>query len=60
MNNLGDLIQTFYPKAVDCAAGHIGEPVVEIESELADDRYYEIKVTRCGHCGMPLKDEYED
>lgn len=46
-----------FPKANDCLEGHIGEPVLTIYSELADDRYYEKKLTRCGHCGLPLNEE---
>lgn len=53
-----DLILKHYPKAIDCKDGHIGEGTESVEQEEADDRYYDIKVTRCSHCDMPLKEEY--
>lgn len=56
--NLLELIYSVYPLSKDCTDGHVGKPVETIESELADDRYYEIKVKRCGHCGVPLGEEY--
>lgn len=56
---LTEMLQ-LYPKAKDCIDGHIGLKVLRLERELADDRYYQIKVTRCSHCNMPLEDEYED
>lgn len=51
-------ITTLFPKAIDCITEHLGPPETTIVSELADDRYYEIKVTRCGHCGIPLDEDY--
>lgn len=57
MSDLSTIIEHF-PLAVDCLKGHIGDPVESLTEELADDRYYEIKITRCGHCGIPLREEY--
>lgn len=46
-------VLSVYPKATDCIEGHIGDIKEVIESELADDRYYQVKVQRCSHCNMP-------
>jgi hypothetical protein len=54
--NIAEAIKKAYPKSVDCMnkGHHIGQPVHTIERELADDRYYQIKVIRCGHCNMVI------
>lgn len=46
-----------YPKAIECIAGH-SEPVITIEQMPDDDRSYDMKVYRCSHCNMILKEEY--
>lgn len=51
--NIQEAIFSAYPLAKDCIEGHIGDIKEVIESELADDRYYEVKVKRCSHCNMP-------
>jgi hypothetical protein len=56
--DVSQIILQHFPKAADCINGHIGEEVESIEQELADDRYYEIKVVRCGHCNIPLREDY--
>jgi hypothetical protein len=52
------IISQNFPKSADCLDGHLGPEVISIEKEVDDDRYYEIKVTRCGHCNIPLYSEY--
>jgi hypothetical protein len=52
------IISQNFPKATDCIDGHLGPEVTTIEKEIDDDRYYDIKVTRCGHCNIPLNTEY--
>lgn len=52
------LLVRFFPKCIDCVKGHLGPEVESIEQEAAEDRYYDIKVTRCGHCNIPLRGEY--
>ena len=52
------IILKMFPLAVDCVKGHLGPEVESIEQELDDDRYYDIKVKRCGHCNVPLSQEY--
>ena len=49
-----DLILEHYPKAENCINGHVGESVETVEEELADDRYYRVRVKRCSHCNMPM------
>ena len=49
---------TIFPKAEDCLNGHLGPEIEFMEQELADDRYYDVKVTRCGHCNIPLGGKY--
>ena len=56
--DVGAIIMKHFPKAPDCINGHLGPEEESIEQELADDRYYEIKVKRCGHCKIPLGSEY--
>lgn len=56
--DLAAIIQQHFPKAIDCIDGHLGPETTSIEQELDDDRYYDIKVTRCGHCGIPLQEDY--
>lgn len=51
--NIQTTVFSVYPKATDCIEGHIGDIKEVIESELADDRYYQVKVQRCSHCNMP-------
>lgn len=51
------IISQRFPKAYDCLAGHLGPEVTAIEQELEEDRSRAIKVTRCAHCGIPLRSE---
>lgn len=51
--NIQEAIFSAYPLAKDCIEGHVGTIVETTEEEMADDRYYRIKVQRCSHCNMP-------
>ena len=55
---LNKLFYEHFPKAKDCLNGHLGPEVESMEKEIDDDRYYDIKVIRCGHCNVPLSQEY--
>ena len=55
--DISDIIRAHFPKAVDCLNGHLGPEVESIEQEAADDRYYDIRVWRCGHCNIPLRND---
>lgn len=59
MTDIAAILQQHFPKAIDCINGHLGPEVTSTEQELADDRYYDIEVTRCGHCNIPLREEYK-
>lgn len=58
-NKVLDSIVINYPNVVECSQGHIGDSIIGIEQELEDDRYIEIKVSRCSHCNLPDGGETE-
>lgn len=58
--DLNKLFNDRFPKWKDCINGHLGPEVESIEKEMESDgdRYYDVKVVRCGHCGIPLSSDY--
>ena len=58
---MADIILNLYPKAIDCASGHIGKTVKTFFREEDDDRYRIVITPRCDHCNMPNGgDQYAD
>lgn len=53
--DIGALIDQHYPLARTCSHP---STIESLEQELADDRYYDIVVTRCAGCGFPQGDRY--
>lgn len=55
--NIGAVIDEHFPLARTCAHTTTKE---SLERELADDRYYDIVVTRCANCNLPMGDHYAE
>lgn len=52
-NTILELIRVNHPEVNRCSDGHVGESKVVEELEYEEDRFYEVKVSRCSVCGLP-------
>lgn len=58
LNEMYEIYKKLLSGAGECASKGHAKSEISVVKELADDRYYDIKLTRCSRCGIPLHEEY--